>query len=98
MAEKKPAKSVTVEITQLEEEGRIFCIVGTSPLIFNRMAEKAKRQLLFPEPTLNAAARAARLKHEPLIEYRDSVYRDRETNPATRPGAARLAFLRGRRG
>lgn len=50
-----------------------FCILGTSPLICNRMAEKAKRTLLLPTGRKTKAERASSLKHVPLDEYRDSV-------------------------
>jgi len=53
-------------------------ILGSSPLIFNRMSEKAKRELLFPAPTKNSAAKRGTLKHNPLQEYRDSLYVRRE--------------------
>lgn len=75
---KKTAKAnspegMAVDIEELKTQTAIFCIVGNSPLILNRMAEKAKRDLLFPTPVTKKPK--GTLKHEPLIEYRDSVYR-----------------------
>ncbi len=49
-------------------------VVGDSPLIFNAMSEKARHELLLPKGKPNAAERAARLKHEPFDEFRNSVY------------------------
>lgn len=50
------------------------CIVGTSPLVLNRMSEKAKRELLMPKGRKNATERATSLKHIPIDEYRASAY------------------------
>ena len=50
------------------------CIVGTSPLVLNRMSEKAKHELLMPKGRKNATERATTLKHIPIDEYRASAY------------------------
>lgn len=50
------------------------CIVGTSPLVLNRMSEKAKHELLMPKGRKNAAERATTLKHVPIDEFRASAY------------------------
>ena len=50
------------------------CVVGTSPLVLNRMSEKAKHELLMPKGRKNAAERATTLKHIPVDEYRASAY------------------------
>lgn len=59
-------------------------IVGTRPLIMNRMAAKAKRELLLPKGRRGRAEREATLKHNPIAEYRDSVYRTRDDNSPCR--------------
>ena len=69
------------EVTQGVAE---FCIVGTAPLICNRMSEKAKRELLMPRGRKNAAEKASTLKHAPLDEYRESPYKAREPDAPTR--------------
>lgn len=71
------------EIQILEiNTGRIeFCVLGKTPLILNRMSEKAQRELLMPKGRKNAAEKASSLKHNPLEEYRASVYRD--LNPSS---------------
>jgi hypothetical protein len=66
-------------------------VLGVTPLIFNRASEKVKRELLLPRGRLNTAARAANLKHDPISEYRASVYRIRGDNP-TRLGMPSTAF------
>lgn len=67
-------KQIEVIIPEIKKGLFHFHVVGTMPLIYNRMSEKAKRQLLLPPPK-GRAARAGTLKHDPLNEYRDSVYR-----------------------
>lgn len=61
-----------------------FYIVGTSPLICNRMSEKAKRELLMPKGRKNAAEKASTLKHSPLDEYRESPYTSKDPHAKTR--------------
>lgn len=62
-----------------------LCILGASPIIFNRMSLKAQRELLLPAGSpKNRAAKRAELKHDPLKEFRDSVYTDRNPNAPTR--------------
>lgn len=61
-----------------------LCILGATPFIFNRMSAKAQRELLLPSAEKNRAARRATLKHDPLKEYRESVYTDPRENADTR--------------
>jgi hypothetical protein len=61
-----------------------LCLLGSSPLCFNRVAEKAKRELLLPRARrMTVAEKAQNLKHDPFAEYRNSVYRrgEYETGP-----------------
>ena len=80
------AKASDGEISVLEiQQGVVeFCILGTSPLIMNRMSEKAKRELLLPKGRKTTAERAQSLKHNPVEEYRASVYRDASSEAPTR--------------
>lgn len=59
------------------------CIVGTSPLILNRMSEKAKRELLMPKGRKTAVEKATSLKHMPVDEYRASAYTLSDTSEPT---------------
>lgn len=71
-----PAKNDGEIVVHQIDEGVIdCCILGRSPLIFNRVSEKAKRQLLMPKGKKTAADKASSLKHNPMAEYRASVYR-----------------------
>jgi hypothetical protein len=53
-----------------------FCVLGKTPLIFNSMSAKAQRELLLPRGRKTAADKAASLKHDPIAEFRASVYAD----------------------
>jgi hypothetical protein len=92
------AKAPASEITILEiSEGVVTAnIIGTQPLIFNRMSEKAKRTLLLPAGRKTAADRAGTEKHDCVQEYRDSVYRYSADDRPTRlrfPAAAIKAAM-----
>ena len=67
--EVKPLVIPAVSVGQVE-----VWLRGSSPLIFNCMSEKARRELLYPSKRTRAD-RDQSLKHEPLEEYRASVYR-----------------------
>jgi hypothetical protein len=77
MAAKKSTAPASTEITDiLKVTTGTFdcCIVGTSPLILNRMSEKAKHELLLPRGRKSAIEKATSLKHHPIDEYRASAY------------------------
>lgn len=70
---KTKEKDDALVITEVSE-GRVdVVLVGRSPLLLHRMAEKAKRELLLPAGRKTAADKAANLKHNPLEEYRSSA-------------------------
>jgi hypothetical protein len=77
------AREDEAEISVLEiSQGEVsFCVVGTAPLVFNRMSEKAKRAILMPRGRMNDADKASNMKHDPVREYRDSVYRHFDVRP-----------------
>lgn len=79
-------QSAAAEISVLEiKQGEIeFCVLGQSPLIYNAVSQKAKRELLYPKGRKTAADKAGSLKHDPLAEYRNSVYRMLGDKPKSR--------------
>ena len=79
----KSTEPVVVEIVEVSREAAHFKILGETPLIFNRMSEKAKRDLLFPKGKRKAVEKATTLKHDPLTEYRASPYIDRDSAAPT---------------
>ena len=75
------------------QEGEVYVgIVGNSPFIFNRMAEKARRELLLPRGRKTEADKRQNLKHNPIEEYRASVYRNHGNSPKTRLAIPAPAF------
>jgi len=52
-----------------------FWIIGASPLIHNSMGAKAMRELLLPAGRKTAAQKKNSLKHDPIKEFRASMYR-----------------------
>lgn len=80
MTAKKKAAGDEIEVIGITTNRATYHIVGTTPLIFNRMTEKAKRELTLPTGRKTAADKASRPKHDLLSEYRDSpyAYRDRD--------------------
>jgi len=75
MATKKTTKQEqAIEVVKIDYRTIDVCILGKSPIILNRMSEKAKRELLMPKGRKSAADKASTLKHNPLEEYRNSPY------------------------
>jgi len=75
MATKATASNTEITIMEIAKSQIEFCILGTTPLICNRMSEKAHHELLLPKGKKNAAEKASSLKHDPVREFRDSPYR-----------------------
>lgn len=75
MAKAKANTSDSVDILQVERGHIDVCVLGTSPIILNRMSEKAKRELLMPKGRKTAVEKATSLKHDPMEEYRASAYK-----------------------
>jgi len=73
--QKKKTETTQIDIVKISFGVLHFNIVGTTPLIINRLAEKARHELLLPALKKNAAGRATTLKHDPIQEFRSSLYR-----------------------
>jgi len=81
MATKKSDIS-EVMILEVQKGEMDFYILGTSPLIMNRMSMKVWHELLAPKGKKTAVEKASSLKHDPIQEFRDSPYRmPREQDP-----------------
>lgn len=52
----------------------MLAVRGEAPLIINRLAEKARQELLLPKGRKTTAERAVSLKHNPREEFRASPY------------------------
>ncbi len=66
-------------------------IKGLSPLIYNAMSAKVKEGILTGSARKSSAEKAASLRHYPIEEYRESVYR-RDGGGATRLTFPAVAF------
>lgn len=72
----KASDSVGTEIQIMEVQKGVmdFHILGTSPLIMNRMSQKVWMELLAPKGRKTAVDKASSMKHNPLEEFRNSPY------------------------
>jgi hypothetical protein len=55
-----------------------FGVRGTTPLIAHRFSDKARRQLLLPGKRKNKAGLESALKHDPVHEFRQALYMNRD--------------------
>lgn len=98
---KKTTETQEMNIMQIRESHLILHIRGRRPFICEAMSEKARRELLFPPDKRGRRDRES-LKHDPILEYRNSCYTFGENTQPTRlnfPGvsfkkAAGIAALR----
>lgn len=92
MATKKSTAEESVDIIKVSQGTVECCILGTSPLILNRMSEKAKHELLLPRGRKTAVEKATTLKHNPIEEYRASSYRISDDKAPTHLAHLTTAF------
>jgi hypothetical protein len=80
-----------ISVMQIDRGTVTYLVKGDTPLIFNQINTKARRELLLPAGKKNAAEKQASIKHDPVPEYRESVYRFDDDKHPTRlylPSAA----------
>lgn len=68
------AVTEVAEVLRVEKGTLDMFLLGTTPIIFNRMSEKINRELLMPRKK-TAIDRATNLKHRPIEEFQASPYR-----------------------
>lgn len=82
-----PAKATpqqTVEATLVQVGVIKLCIRSHSPFLFHRKSQKAWQTLLMGgSPSRKPADRKGILKHQPMPEFQESVYRTRDPRNAT---------------
>ena len=84
MVAKKVAEAGSeIQILEVVKGKMDFCILGTSPLIMNRMSQKVWFELLAPKGKKNAAEKASTMKHDPIQEFRNSPYIMKDENAPT---------------
>jgi hypothetical protein len=72
-----------IQIQPIKTASLNVAIVGESPFIMHRFAFKAWQELLMPAQKKNAAAKSESLKHNPLKEYQECLYLNREDTQPT---------------
>jgi len=72
-----------IEIMEVRKGSVDFCILGTTPLIMNRMSQKAWFELLAPRGKKTSVEKASNMKHDPIQEFRNSPYIITDQNAPT---------------
>jgi hypothetical protein len=67
-------KETEISTIKIEMERVSYCVIGRTPIILNRLAEKARHQLLLPSGRKTTAEKAVSLKHNPYEEFQSSPY------------------------
>jgi hypothetical protein len=83
MAKKSKTTETGLDIQPIHMGRAGMWLYGASPLIVHRYASKAWRELLMPSQKKNAAAKAVNLKHDPLQEFQECLYLNREASEPT---------------
>jgi len=78
---KKQEAGGEIIIEQMQVGNAAVWIKGLSPLIYNAMSAKVKEGMLTGSTRKSSAEKAASLRHYPLEEYRESVYRRDDDGP-----------------
>lgn len=76
MAKKQAQQSSEITIPALKVRTMDVFIIGTQPLVYNRLSEKARQQLLFPPRASRKTKDRSEegIKHNPFEEYQNSFY------------------------
>lgn len=91
--DKAKTEDVAVNVMKVEYGKMRVRLLGTSPLLMNAMSAKVKGGLLCPRAgKMTAADKAAKEKHNPLVEFVDSTYRFRGDDEPTRLYMPAVAF------
>ena len=80
---KKASESKEIIVQHVDEKSLEVYLIGKTPLIINRMAEKARQELLLPKGRKTAAEKQGRLKHHPYDEFRSSIHSIKDENAPT---------------
>lgn len=94
----KPATDTVIHIEAIRTETVMLAVRGEAPLIVNRLAEKARQELLLPKGRKTTAERAQSLKHDPMDEFRSSAYIVDDENAETYLGITSASFKRAMMG
>ena len=67
-------ESSAIYIEPVRTETIALALIGSTPLVFNRMSEKSKGDILYPKPRKTSAEKQASLKHDVMQEFTASPY------------------------
>ena len=81
MAKKEMGILEAIEVEPLRVGSMQIWLRGITPLLCNRMAAKAMRDLLLPPGRLTNTEKDSRLKHDPLPEFRNSMTLQHDKGP-----------------
>lgn len=76
-------KDKQIDVLKVDHGQLSFCVLGTTPLILNRMSQKAMHEILMPAGRKTAAEKKSNLKHDPIAEFRASPYMDTNEDAPT---------------
>lgn len=94
VSKKQDTKAQTIEVQRIRTDEITYCILGSSPYLSNAMSEKVRRGLLEPGKKKTTKQKEATLKHNPLEEYRGSIYASKDDDSPTRILMRAAAFKR----
>jgi len=80
---KKAEETKIVAIQPIKIATTRIHFVGVSPMIMHRFPKKAQQELLMPSRPMNRAEKASVLKHDPIQEFRESIYINRDKKQPT---------------
>lgn len=83
MSKKSATDKGVIEVDTVEQCAARVWIVGTAPIILNRISEKAKRELLMPKGKKTTAEKQSTLKHNPFQEFAAAPYVNADTSAPT---------------
>lgn len=86
------APSDAIQVMEVSRGRVTFCLLGTTPLLYHRLAQKAKRELLMPSRKKNKNEKETTLKHDPYSEFRDSMHTNSDKSAATLLQAPSVSF------
>lgn len=89
---KKEPTTTEISIIDIQTTTIDVYLLGVSPLVCNAMSLKTRSELLFPSGRKTASDKINLMKHDPIQEFRDSVYRDISVDGATRINFFAAAF------
>ena len=89
---KKSEDSAVINIPLLKRGRSVFHVIGTTPLLMNRFNEKAMMEIFGPSAPKSRAEKAVTAKHDPIAEYRASMYLNRDLDRPTRVHAPNQWF------